>query len=220
VAGDKAAASIASLAKAIYHSAMTTSQPSLLPGRKGLILSLAAWLGAGAILLAMGRSTICQCGTIKLWHGVVQSSENSQHIADWYSFSHVIHGLLFYLFAHLLWRRWKLLGGKPAIWALPIAVVFEAFWELLENSPLIIDRYRAVTVSFGYEGDSVLNSLSDIGWMALGFWIASKLPWKASLVIAIAFELFTLAMIRDNLTLNVLMLVWPLEAVRTWQAGG
>lgn len=199
---------------------MTTSQRSLLPGRKGLILSLAAWLGAGAILLAMGRSTICQCGTIKLWHGVVQSSENSQHIADWYSFSHVIHGLLFYLFAHLLWRRWKLLGGKPAIWALPIAVVFEAFWELLENSPLIIDRYRAVTVSFGYEGDSVLNSLSDICWMALGFWIASKLPWKASLVIAIAFELFTLAMIRDNLTLNVLMLVWPLEAVRTWQAGG
>ncbi|MBN8501700.1 MAG: DUF2585 domain-containing protein [Sphingomonadales bacterium] len=198
---------------------MTPAQPSLVPDRRGIAFSLAAWLAAGAILLAMGRNAICQCGTIKLWHGVVQSSENSQHIADWYTFSHIIHGLLFYFFAHILWRRWKLLGGKPAIWALPIAVVFEAFWELLENSPLIIDRYRAVTVSFGYEGDSVVNSLADIGWMALGFWIASKLPWKVSLAMAVVFELFTLIMIRDNLTLNVLMLVWPLEAVRDWQAG-
>ena len=177
------------------------------------------WLGIGITLLAMGRVPICSCGTVKLWWGVVQSAENSQHVADWYSFSHVIHGLLFYFFAWVLWTRWKLFGGKPAIWALPIAVAFEGFWELLENSPLIIDRYRAVTVSFGYEGDSVLNSLSDIGFMALGFWIASKLPWKASLAMAIVFELFTLFMIRDNLTLNVLMLVWPLEAVRQWQAG-
>ena len=192
---------------------------SLLPNRRGLILAFAMWLAIGATLLAMGRVAICACGTIKLWWGVVQSAENSQHIADWYSFSHVIHGLLFYFFAHLLWRRWKLFGGKPGIWALPIAVAFEGFWELLENSPLIIDRYRAVTVSFGYEGDSVLNSLSDIGFMALGFWIASKLPWQASLILAIVFELFTLAMIRDNLTLNVLMLVWPLEAVRQWQGG-
>jgi len=191
----------------------------LLPDRRGVLLALAMWLGIGAILLAMGRVPICSCGTVKLWWGVVQSAENSQHIADWYSFSHVIHGLLFYFFAHLLWQRWNLLGGKPAIWALPIAVAFEGFWELLENSPLIIDRYRAVTVSYGYEGDSVLNSLSDIGFMALGFWIASKLPWKASLAMAIAFELFTLFMIRDNLTLNVLMLVWPLEAVRQWQSG-
>ncbi|MFM5922784.1 MAG: DUF2585 domain-containing protein [Novosphingobium sp.] len=191
---------------------------SLMPNRRGFLWALIAWLGAGVILLMMGRTPICQCGTIKLWWGVVQSSENSQHIADWYSFSHVIHGLLFYFFAHLLWRRWKLFGGKPASWALPIAVVFEAFWELLENSPLIIDRYRAVTVSFGYEGDSVLNSLSDIGFMALGFWIASKLPVWASVAMAIFFELFTLYFIRDNLTLNVLMLVWPLESIRAWQA--
>ena len=193
---------------------------SLLPNRRGLLLAVAMWLAIGATLLAMGRVPICSCRTVKLWWGVVQSAENSQHIADWYSFSHVIHGLLFYFFAHLLWRRWHLLGGRPAAWALPIAVAFEGLWELLENSPLIIDRYRAVTVSFGYEGDSVLNSLADIGFMALGFWIASKLPWRASLALALAFELFTLAMIRDNLTLNVLMLVWPLEAVRQWQAGG
>ena len=193
---------------------------SLLPNRRGALFALLAALAFGAVLLGMGRTPICECGTVKLWWGVVESAENSQHIADWYSFSHAIHGLLFYFFAHLLWRRWRLFGGRPASWALPIAVAFEGCWELLENSPLIIDRYRAVTMSFGYSGDSVLNSLSDIGFMALGFWIASKLPWKASLAMALAFELFTLAMIRDNLTLNILMLVYPLEAVRQWQAGG
>ena len=193
---------------------------SLIPNRRGLLLAGALWLAIGGILLAMGRVPICACGTIKLWWGVVQSAENSQHIADWYSFSHVIHGLLFYGAAHLLWRRWHWLGGKPAGWALPIAVAFEGFWELLENSPLIIDRYRAVTVSFGYSGDAVINSLADIGFMALGFWIASRLPWWASVVLGLAFEAFTLMMIRDNLALNVLMLVWPLDAVRQWQAGG
>ena len=192
---------------------------SLLPSRRAMLLALAIWLALGAILLSMGRVPICACGTVKLWWGVVQSPENSQHIADWYSFSHLIHGLLFYFFAHLLWRRWRWFGGQPAAWGLPIAVLFEGFWELLENSPLIINRYRAVTASFGYEGDSVLNSLSDIGFMALGFWVASKLPWQLSLAMAVGFELFTLAMIRDNLTLNVLMLVWPIEAIRTWQAG-
>lgn len=191
--------------------------PSLMPNRRGVILSLVMAAAIAAILLGMGRTPICACGTVKLWHGVVQSSENSQHIADWYAFSHLIHGLLFYFFAHVLWRKWKLLGGKPAIWALPIAVAFEGFWELLENSPLIINRYRAVTASFGYSGDAVINSLADLGFMALGFWIASRLPWKASLAMAIVFELFTLAMIRDNLTLNVLMLVWPIDAVRVWQ---
>ena len=193
--------------------------PLLLPSRRGALLALATALAIGAVLLAMGREPICRCGDVKLWHGAVQSAENSQHIADWYSFSHVIHGVLFYFFAHVLWRRWKLFGGRPAAWALPIAVAFEAFWELLENSPMIIDRYRAVTVSFDYYGDSVLNSLSDIGFMALGFWLASRLPVWASVALALAFELFTLAMIRDNLTLNILMLVWPLDAVRTWQAG-
>ena len=192
---------------------------SLLPNRRGLLLAGALWLAIGGILLAMGRVAICDCGTVKLWWGVVQSAENSQHIADWYSFSHVIHGLLFYGAAHLLWRRWHWFGGKPAAWALPIAVAFEGFWELLENSPIIIDRYRAVTVSFGYSGDAVINSLADIGFMALGFWIASRLPWWASVLLGLAFEAFTLGMIRDNLTLNVLMLVWPLDAVRVWQAG-
>ena len=189
------------------------------PGRRAAALALAIAAGTAAILLAMGRVPICTCGTVKLWWGVVNSAENSQHIADWYSFSHVIHGLLFYFLAWLLWCRWRLLGGRPAAWALPIAVAFEGFWELLENSPLIINRYRAVTISYGYTGDSVVNSLSDIGFMTLGFLIAARLPARASLALAVAFELFTLVMIRDNLTLNVLMLVWPVDAIRVWQGG-
>jgi len=192
---------------------------SLMPTRKGALLTVLVVIAAGLILLAMGRAPICTCGTVKLWWGVVQSAENSQHIADWYSPSHLIHGLLFYAFAHLLWRKWRLFGGRPAIWALPIAVTFESFWELLENSPLIIERYRAVTVSYGYEGDSVVNSMADIGFMVAGFWLASRLPVWASVALAVFLELFTLYFIRDNLTLNVLMLVWPIEAIRQWQAG-
>lgn len=192
----------------------------LLPHRRAALATLLTLLVSAAILAGMGRPLICECGTVKLWWGVVQSAENSQHLTDWYSFSHVIHGLLFYGAAHLLWRRWKLLGGLPARWALPIALVIEAAWELFENSPVIINRYRAVTVSWGYSGDSIVNSVADIGWMAAGFWLASRLPVKASIAMGIAFELFTLAMIRDNLTLNVLMLVWPVEAIKVWQGMG
>jgi hypothetical protein len=192
---------------------------TLVPDRKAWALAAFLALATAAALLAMGREPICTCGTVRLWWGAVHSSQNSQHIADWYSFSHVIHGLLFYFFAWLLWVRWRLLGGRPARWALPIAAAFEGFWELLENSPVIIQRYREVTISYGYEGDSVVNSLSDIGFMALGFALAGRLPVRASIALAAAFEIFTLVMIRDNLTLNVMMLVWPLDAVRQWQAG-
>ena len=194
--------------------------PSLLPNRAGALLSLAIAAAVAAILLAMGRVPICTCGYVTLWWNDVNSFGNSQMLFDWYSFSHLIHGLIFYALAHLLWRRWRLFAGRPALWALPIAVGFEGFWELLENSPLIIERYRSVTVNYGYNGDSVLNSLSDIGCMTFGFLLASRLPVRASVALAIALELFTLAMIRDNLTLNVLMLAWPVEAIRTWQGGG
>lgn len=196
----------------------TLLPPSLLPNRAALITALLIAAYCGFMLYAQARPPICPCGTVKLWWGAVESAENSQHIGDWYTFSHIIHGLLFYGGAHLLWRRWRLFDGAPTRWALPIAVAIEATWELLENSPLIINRYRSVTASFGYTGDSIVNSMADIGWMSLGFWLAARLPWKASLAIGIAFELFTLAMIRDNLTLNVLMLVWPVEAIKHWQA--
>lgn len=192
----------------------------LLPTRAALILSLGLWAYCAFILFAMQRPWICACGTVKLWHGVVQSAENSQHLTDWYTFSHIIHGLLFYSGAHFLWRRMNLFEGAPTRWALPIAVALEASWEVLENSPMIIDRYRSVTASFGYSGDSVVNSMADIGWMILGFWLAARLPWRVSLALALAFELMTLMVIRDNLTLNVLMLVSPVDAIRVWQAGG
>lgn len=198
----------------------TMPDRSLMPTRAAWLLSLVLWAYCAFILFAMQRPWICECGTIKLWHGVVQSAENSQHLADWYTFSHIIHGLLFYAGAHFLWRKWNLFDGAPTRWALPIAVALEASWEVLENSPMIIDRYRSVTASFGYSGDSIVNSMADIGWMILGFWLASRLPWKASLALALAFELLTLAIIRDNLTLNVLMLVSPVDAIRDWQAMG
>lgn len=192
----------------------------LIPHRAAWLAAAALVLAAGAILLAMGRPAICPCGTIKLWHGVVQSNQNSQQITDWYSFSHVTHGLIFYAAAWLLWVKLGLFGGRPARWALPIAVAVEAAWEIVENTPMIIDRYREVTVSWGYTGDSALNSVSDIGWMIVGFVVASRLPAWASVLLAVGFELFTLWAIRDNLTLNIVMLFWPLEAIRQWQAGG
>jgi hypothetical protein len=194
-----------------------TTRSGLLPHRNAAIAAMGIWIYCAVILFAMRRPPICACGTIKLWSAA--TAESSQHIADWYTFSHIIHGLLFYAFANLFWQRWKLFGGGPARWALPIAVALEASWELLENSPLIIERYRSVTVSLTYSGDTIVNSMADIAWMTFGFLFASRLPVKASIALAVAFELFTLAMIRDNLTLNVLMLAWPVEAIKTWQAG-
>lgn len=192
----------------------------LRPHRAAILVTLVLLAATLAILVAMGRPPICTCGYVKLWHGVVQSSGNSQHITDWYSPSHFIHGLIMFFFAWLLWVRWGLFGGRVAKWALPIAVLVEAAWEIVENTPMIIDRYREVTVSFGYVGDSIVNSMADIGWMMAGFLLAFRLPWQVSVAIAVFFELLTLWIIRDNLTLNVVMLFWPIEAIREWQAAG
>lgn len=192
----------------------------LLPHRPAIIATIVLVIATAVILWAMNRPPICECGTVKLWHGVVQSSENSQHITDWYSPSHFIHGLIMYFFAWLLWSKWQLFGGKPALWALPIAVVVEAAWEIMENTPMVIDRYREVTISWGYAGDSMVNSLADIGWMIAGFLVAARIDWRISLGIALFFEAFTAWAIRDNLALNVLMLFWPLEAVKQWQGMG
>lgn len=181
--------------------------------RKSRWLALAIVVLAAALLLAEGRSPICPCGTVRLWHGAVQSAENSQQLTDWYSLSHVVHGLIFYVAGWLGLRRW------PWQARLVIALAIEAGWEVLENSAVIIDRYRAVTMAWGYSGDSVLNSLSDIGCMAIGFLLARRLPVAGGVAVGLTLELVALVAIRDNLTLNVLMLIRPIEAIRIWQAG-
>jgi uncharacterized protein DUF2585 len=163
-------------------------------------------------LHAMGRLTICSCGYVKLWHGVVQSSENSQHIFDWYSLTHVIHGFALYLLFWLLLRR------SPLALRLMLAVIVEVGWEFLENSDFVITRYRADTISLDYFGDSIVNSLGDVVSMMFGFLVASRLPTWNAVAIAVTIELTLLYIIHDNLALNVIMLVHPIDAIKAWQA--
>ncbi|WP_336809617.1 DUF2585 domain-containing protein [Bosea sp. MMO-172] len=183
-------------------------------------LALAAALliaGVAAILLWMGREPICKCGTIKFWQGTVMSSENSQHIADWYTFSHIIHGFLFYGLFWLIRR----ITGLPISFglALLLSILLEGAWEIAENTNAVINHYRSATISLDYYGDSVLNSVSDILSMVLGFFFARFAPVWLTVTSALAMELIVGWLIRDNLTLNVIMLLWPMDWIKAWQGG-
>jgi hypothetical protein len=187
----------------------TTPRTSIVPWLWAIGITLAVAI----ILLLMGREPICKCGYIKLWHGVVVSSENSQHITDWYTPSHIIHGFIFY------GLTWVFFRNKSLAFRLALATLVEGAWEIVENTDAVIQHYREATISLDYYGDSVLNSVCDILAMIAGFFFARKAPIWVTVALAIGFELFTGFMIRDNLTLNVIMLLSPIDAIKTWQAG-
>jgi len=182
--------------------------------RRAAITAVLIVVAAALAELAMGRHPICTCGTIDLWVGARDSPKTSQMPLDWYSLSHIVHGLLFYAGLWLIARR------TPVEWRFLAALAIEAAWEVLENSPFVIDRYRTATAAVGYSGDSVLNSMSDILMMCLGFLLARKLPVWAAIALVLALEVVPLLLIRDNLTLNVWMLLAPDKAIQAWQAVG
>ena len=178
---------------------------------KPLIILAAVLAATLAIMWAMGRPPICTCGTVELWGEV--GPKQSQMLADWYSPSHIIHGFLFYALLAWIWPR------GPIERRFFIALLIETAWEIAENTPMVIDRYREATIALGYSGDSILNSLSDIVMMALGFLGGRRLPVWVSVAVVLVLELVPLIAIRDNLALNIIMLLAPNDAIRTWQAG-
>jgi Protein of unknown function (DUF2585) len=179
------------------------------PTAAAAIMALAA-----AILLAMGRTPWCTCGTIKLWTGDAWGPENSQQLTDPYTFTHITHGVLLYFFLQLVARRLPLRARGV------LAIAAESGWEVLENTDMVIRRYRAATMALGYFGDSVINSMGDILACAVGFLLASRLPTRLTVIMTVALELALTIWIRDSLLLNIVMLVHPIEAVRRWQLGG
>ncbi len=172
-----------------------------------------AWIQA-LVERAMGRSLLGPDGRFGLWEPDIWSGENSQRVADPYALSHIGHGILFFAGLWLVGRR------LPVRYRFLMAAAAEAAWELLENSPLIINRYREATISLGYVGDSVLNSVSDLMMMAIGFLLAWRVrPWT-SMAVLVAMEIGCAWWVRDNLTLNIIMLIHPVDAIRHWQMAG
>lgn len=180
----------------------------------GIVLAfLAVLLTTGVVERGMGRSWLGPDGRFGFWESSIWSQECSQHLADAYSCSHFVHGILFYA---VLWVGARRL---PVRYRLLMAVLLEAGWELLENSSLIINRYRQTTIALGYDGDSILNSLSDIVTMALGFGFAWRMRPRITVALVLVLELGCALWVRDNLTLNIIMLLHPFESIKAWQLG-
>jgi hypothetical protein len=180
-----------------------------------LALCAGIMLITAALLAWMGHVVICKCGYIKLWHASRTDSETSQHLTDWYTYSHILHGIILY------WLIGLLAQGRLSVAArLVIATSFEAAWEVFENTPFIINRYRSVTIARDYFGDSIVNSLADMTAMILGFLLAARLPAWVTVALLIGVEVILLVLIRDNLILNIIMLIHPMDWLRAWQAGG
>ena len=165
------------------------------------------------VLFAMGQPPICSCGYVTLWGGIASGPEMSQQLTDWYTYSHVIHGFLFYFVL------WLIAPRMSVALQLVLAVAFEASWEIVENTPFIIDRYRQSAIAQGYFGDSIINSVGDTMASVFGFLLARTLPIRGTIALAISLELFTAYMIHDNLTLNIIQLIHPTGAISQWQAG-
>ena len=179
--------------------------------RRALAVVLTLMLVQALALNAMGRVWICTCGTIRLWVGDIWSDELSQQLFDWYTFSHIVHGILFYGLLRLA------LPKVPVPMRLAIAVGIEVTWEIAENSPWVIEAYRKQALAAGYTGDSILNSLSDTVSMMTGFALARLLPWKATVALALALEIGAAALVHDNLTLNILNFIHRFPAIEAWQ---
>lgn len=171
----------------------------------------AAFVGAAILLHLEGRLWMCACGTVRAWSGQVCSSDNSQHFLDPYSFTHLLHGFLFFWLIALLLPR---LRGS---WQLALAVAVEAVWEIFENTNFIIDRYRSTTAALGYTGDTVVNSFGDIVCCLLGFMVARKLGLRRSLIVFLVLEFVLILWIRDSLLLEVVMLIFPIDAIKALQ---
>ena len=185
-----------------------------IPLRPWIIFALGVIALQALALFLFGQPKICECGYIKLWEGVVLSAGNSQHITDWYTFSHIIHGFIFFWFAKLLFPR-----AGVGMWLL-LSVGVEAAWEVLENTPMVIEHYREQALAQGYVGDSIVNSVVDTLATIVGFFLALRLPVWLIILIAVGLETFTIYMIRDGLTLNIINLIIPLEFIAEWQSGG
>lgn len=162
----------------------------------------------------MGRTPTYKYGPVRLWSSDVHSNQNSQQVADAYTFSHVIHGAAFYGLTRAA------LASQPLGVRAIVAVAAESAWEALENTDMVIQRYRAATISLDYYGDSVINSVFDVLASILGFVLAARLPPRATVIGVVLIEVVMLVCIRDNLTLNILMLLYPIDSIRTWQGGG